>query len=241
MTLEELSRYNGKNGQSAYIAYRGVVYDVSDSDMWEDGEHQGSHEAGVDLTEAMGDAPHADDVLKGFRIVAKLEQNSSQKASLQQEHVEILTPKDKWRKWYSIYHPHPMTAHFPIVLHFFAAGMDIAFFFSPVEKFEQGAYYAFFSATILGLVAMIAGVLSWWVNYSFSMIRGLIIKLYTAVFTLIVGGIGIWLHFIDPMVAYKSSVEAVFYHFSILITVPSVVVLGYYGGKLTWGNIYKDK
>ncbi len=73
MTLNELSSYNGKNGARAYVAYKGLVYDLTDSDMWKEGEHQGSHEAGVDLTEAMGDAPHAEDVLKGFKVVAKLE------------------------------------------------------------------------------------------------------------------------------------------------------------------------
>lgn len=260
MTLEELSRYNGKNGASAYVAYKGLVYDLTDSDMWEEGEHQGSHDAGVDLTEAMGDAPHAEDVLKRFKVVAKLEEKETENLTVEAKQKDATTTEDsfkhqsatkikkssapktaqtskeKWRKWYQIYHPHPVAAHFPIVLHFFAAGMDIAFFFSPVEKFEQGAYYAFFAATLLGLVAMTAGVLSWWVNYNFSMIKALVIKLYTAVFTLITGSIGIWLHIVDPMIAYSSSAEAIFYHFSILITVPSVIVLGYYGGKLTWGR-----
>lgn len=238
MTLEELSRYNGKNGAKAYVAYKGLVYDLTDSDMWEEGEHQGAHEAGVDLTEAMGDAPHADDVLKSFKVVAKLEAKEVEHLSAETKQKIVpkkaQTPKEKWRKWYQIYHPHPITAHFPIVLHLFAAGMDIAFFFSPVEKFEQGAYYAFFAATLLGLVAMVAGVLSWWVNYNFSMVKALVIKLYTAIFTLIIGMIGIWLHILDPMIAYSSGVGAIFYHFSILITVPSVIVLGYYGGKLTW-------
>lgn len=244
MTLEELSRFNGKNGAKAYVAYKGLVYDLTSSDMWEEGEHQGSHEAGVDLTEAMGDAPHAEDVLKEFKVVAKLEAKEVEHltADTNQKNVpkKAQTPKEKWRRWYQIYHPHPVTAHFPIVLHFFAAAMDIAFFFSPVEKFEQGAYYAFFAATLLGLVAMVAGILSWWVNYSFSMVKALVIKLYTAVFTLIIGMIGIWLHILDPMIAYGSGIGAVFYHFSILITVPSVIVLGYYGGKLTWWRETKN-
>lgn len=267
MTLEELSRYNGKNGAKAYVAYKGVVYDLTDSDMWENGEHQGDHAAGVDLTEAMGDAPHADDVLKSFKVVAKLTAEESETVEVQEiskkpeakkksetskvpeisasntkgeNAKKTQTAKEKWRKWYQIYHPHPVTAHFPIVLHFFAAGMDIAFFFSPVEKFEQGTYYAFVSATLLGLVAMTAGVLSWWVNYSFTMIRPLVIKLYTAIFTLIIGMMGIWLHMIDPTIAYGSGSGAIFYHFSILITVPSVIVLGYYGGKLTWWKETKN-
>ncbi len=57
-TLEELAQYNGTNGQPAYVAYEGVVYDVSDSAMWGDGDHEGMHQAGADLTSEQADAPH---------------------------------------------------------------------------------------------------------------------------------------------------------------------------------------
>ncbi|MFA6190941.1 MAG: 2-oxoacid:acceptor oxidoreductase subunit alpha [Sulfurimonas sp.] len=242
MTLEELSHYNGKDGQPAYIAYKGIVYDVSKSDMWKDGEHQGEHTAGVDLSEALQYAPHGEDVFKGFKAVGKLEMHERDAPIPKQDSKlkSTTTSKEKWRKWYQIYHPHPIAAHFPIVLHFFAAGMDIAFLSSPLEKFEQGTYYAFFSATLFGLIAMIAGILSWWVNYSFSMIRPLVIKLYTSIFTLFIGSVGILLHILDPMIAYNSDILAFYYHFSILITVPSVIILGYYGGRLTWWKERSD-
>ena len=57
-TLEDLKQYNGRDGNPAYVAYDGNVYDVSDSAMWDDGDHMGSHEAGEDLTAAHEDAPH---------------------------------------------------------------------------------------------------------------------------------------------------------------------------------------
>ncbi len=236
MTLEELSHYNGRDGNPAYVAYKGVVYDLSQSDMWKNGEHQGEHVAGVDLSEALQHAPHGEDVFKGFKEVGKLEMHEK-KIPMSRQELKLkytITSKEKWRRWYQIYHPHPVTAHFPIVLHFFAAGMDIAFIFSPLEKFEQGTYYAFLFATLFGLIAMISGILSWWVNYNFNVIRPLVIKLYTSIFTLLLGIIGIVLHVLNPMIAYNSDALALFYHFSILITVPSVIVLGYYGGRLTW-------
>lgn len=58
MTLEELATFNGKNGQPAYVAYNGVVYDVTESAMWGDGEHEAMHFAGADLTAEHDDAPH---------------------------------------------------------------------------------------------------------------------------------------------------------------------------------------
>ena len=69
-TLEELAEYNGKNG-TAYVAYQGNVYDVSNSDLWKGGIHKG-HIAGKDLTEEMGKAPHDPEILKGFPVVGTL-------------------------------------------------------------------------------------------------------------------------------------------------------------------------
>lgn len=57
-TLEELAKYDGTNGQPAYVAYQGVVYDVTESAMWPDGDHEGSHSAGGDLTQEHESAPH---------------------------------------------------------------------------------------------------------------------------------------------------------------------------------------
>ncbi len=47
-TEEELTKCNGKNGNPIHIAYKGKVYDVSDSFLWKDGKHQVLHNAGVD-------------------------------------------------------------------------------------------------------------------------------------------------------------------------------------------------
>ena len=48
-TLEELAQYNGKNGNPAYVAVNGIVYDVTDVPAWEFLEHFGVS-AGNDLT-----------------------------------------------------------------------------------------------------------------------------------------------------------------------------------------------
>ena len=68
---EELRKYDGTNGTS-YVAYRGKVYNVSKSYQWQKGVHQVSHKAGQDLTEALKDAPHSDDLLLKFPVVGKL-------------------------------------------------------------------------------------------------------------------------------------------------------------------------
>jgi len=68
-TWEELRRYNGKYGAPAYIAYKGKVYDLSATFLWQDGKHQVMHAAGEDLTGSLEQAPHGGDFLKRFPIV----------------------------------------------------------------------------------------------------------------------------------------------------------------------------
>lgn len=70
-TIAELAAFNGKNGQPAYVAYKGVVYDVTESSMWGDGEHEAMHDAGQDLTDAHADAPH-DEYVVDFPEVGRL-------------------------------------------------------------------------------------------------------------------------------------------------------------------------
>ena len=68
-TRDELALYNGQDGMPSYVACGGNVYDVSASYLWEGGEHQLSHNAGIDLTEQMLDAPHGNEGLERFPIV----------------------------------------------------------------------------------------------------------------------------------------------------------------------------
>lgn len=51
------------------------MYDVSESLLWDNGVHQGLHEAGGDLTLDMKDAPHGDEVLSKFPVVGELAQS----------------------------------------------------------------------------------------------------------------------------------------------------------------------
>jgi predicted heme/steroid binding protein len=75
-TARELQQYDGARGKPAYIAYDGVVYDVSASSLWRRGQHKDLHSAGTDLTrtqlrtpggppsqsEGYGQAPHTAEV-----------------------------------------------------------------------------------------------------------------------------------------------------------------------------------
>lgn len=75
-TLEELAKYNGKDGNRAYVAVDGVVYDVTDVKEWAGGSHWGKFQAGNDLTdEIKTQSPHGVAKLTGIPVVGKLVTN----------------------------------------------------------------------------------------------------------------------------------------------------------------------
>lgn len=71
-SLRELAEYAGRDGGESFFAFEGKVYDVTDSPMWIDGDHEGEHAAGEDLTAAMADAPHGTESFAGFPVVGVL-------------------------------------------------------------------------------------------------------------------------------------------------------------------------
>ncbi|MGI6712412.1 MAG: cytochrome b5 domain-containing protein [Bacillota bacterium] len=53
-TIDQLAQLDGKSGRPAYVAVKGVVYDVSNSPEWEAATHFGLM-AGQDLSEEFTD------------------------------------------------------------------------------------------------------------------------------------------------------------------------------------------
>ncbi len=70
-TLEELKQYDGTNGNPAYVAVDGVVYDVTDKPLWAGGTHKGNL-AGQDLSEAILKSPHGKAKLEELPVVGTL-------------------------------------------------------------------------------------------------------------------------------------------------------------------------
>jgi predicted heme/steroid binding protein len=61
-TERELQKHDGTRGQRIYIAYDGIVYDVTEAALWRTGQHQDLHFSGVDLTRSLRKAPHGAEV-----------------------------------------------------------------------------------------------------------------------------------------------------------------------------------
>lgn len=74
--LPEISRAllalrNGQDKPQVWVAYKGLVYDVTTSRLWRTGKHY-EHWAGQDLTDELPDAPHTDKVFDKFPVIGRL-------------------------------------------------------------------------------------------------------------------------------------------------------------------------
>jgi predicted heme/steroid binding protein len=67
----QLALRNGQDREEIWIAYDGVIYDVSASRLWKNGKHY-EHWAGQDLTDELNDAPHTERVFARFKAIGKL-------------------------------------------------------------------------------------------------------------------------------------------------------------------------
>ncbi|MCK4502837.1 MAG: hypothetical protein KAU22_07355 [Desulfuromonadales bacterium] len=79
MTIEELAKFDGREGRPAYVAVNQTIYDLSGSKYWQGGNHDGAHKAGCDLTEELKSAPHVRTVVEKFPIVGKIQTQPVQK------------------------------------------------------------------------------------------------------------------------------------------------------------------
>lgn len=70
-TPEELSRYNGRNGNPAYVAVNGTVYDVTNIAAWGGATHFGLT-AGTDVTNQFASCHAGQSILNKLKVVGMI-------------------------------------------------------------------------------------------------------------------------------------------------------------------------
>jgi predicted heme/steroid binding protein len=83
-TLEELARYDGKDGNDCLVAVDGEVYLIEGFALWQEGEHVpsgGRARCGFDLTEVMDEeSPHGRNKLPLLKKVGTLEGGTTEES-----------------------------------------------------------------------------------------------------------------------------------------------------------------
>jgi len=71
-TSEELQRFDGNEGRPIYFAYKGTIYDISTSPLFQGEKRMRCHIGGRDLTQDLEIAPHGEDLIFKFPVVGRL-------------------------------------------------------------------------------------------------------------------------------------------------------------------------
>ena len=168
---DELAKYNGEDGNPAYVAYDGKVYDVSESKLWRNGLHMKRHHAGAELTTDLQAAPHERDVLERYPLVGTYKKVVDERP--------IPKPIDWLITRYPFFrrHPHPMTVHFPIVFMLSTTVFNLLYLITGIRAFETTALHCLGGGILFTVVAITTGVYTWWLNYMAQMLKPVKIKI----------------------------------------------------------------
>ncbi|HJS17603.1 MAG TPA: hypothetical protein VJ785_02570 [Anaerolineales bacterium] len=75
ITQMELRRGTGERGARKLVAFKGIVYDVTDCPKWRPDLHEQLHFPGQDLTSELPDAPHEEEVFSRpcVKVIGRLQ------------------------------------------------------------------------------------------------------------------------------------------------------------------------
>jgi len=233
-TLEEMAAADGTDGKPVYIAYQGRVYDVSQSPLWESGEHMVRHRAGKDLTGEFANAPHGLEVFERYPQVGVL------KAPLSAPE-EALAPRiPQWLDWLLERipllrrHPHPMLVHFPIVFMISATAFNILYLLTGQKSFELTALNCLGGGVLFTPPAMLTGLFSWWLNYQARPLRPVIIKLTLSPILFACGLAAFIWRWLQPEIMENLRGVNIIYLGLIFLLFPLVTSIGWYGAQITF-------
>ena len=229
--LAELEKFDGNEGRPVYVAYKGKVYDVSDSKLWRNGLHMKRHQAGQDMSADIQGAPHEPDVLERFPQVGILKKEVAEVAEL-----VIPRPLDWLLEKVPMLrrHPHPMTVHFPIVFAFTTTVFNILYLIFGIKSLETTALHSLGAGILFTVVAILTGLYTWWLNYMAKPMTASKVKIPLSM-TLLVIQIIVFIWRINvPQIMDSIRGVNVIYLLLVVSLFPIVVVIGWFGAHLTF-------
>ncbi|MBI4774131.1 MAG: cytochrome b5 [Deltaproteobacteria bacterium] len=228
-SAEEIDRFNGKDGNPAYVAHRGKVYDVTGSKVWKGGVHMNRHHAGKDLTSDILAAPHDPSFLERYPRVGTLKESGIAEGE----------PADDFSRlsagaYFLKTHSHPMTVHFPIAFTYAAVMFDALYLLLGIKAFEITALDCLGAGIFFTPIAIATGFYTWLTKYRAKRMRPVMIKLRLS-FVLLATEIAAFAWRLeDPAVLDRFGWAGVMYLFLLVLMLVSVTIIGWFGASLTF-------
>jgi predicted heme/steroid binding protein/uncharacterized membrane protein len=225
----ELAQYDGKEGRPAYVAYEGLIYDVTGSKLWRNGVHVRQHQAGEDLTAAMPAAPHDHSVMERWPVVGRLAEPEEPEAAVPLLYRLSLDN-----------HLHPVAVHFPIALGVLAPGFALAsllFVGKPLyDTFQQVAFWNLVICALGTIPGFATGVISWYFNYKAQMNQIYWVKWVGSIILVMLSAAALltYIYGLEGRVQPPGGPAYWTYMLLLILHAPVVVVLGHYGGRITF-------
>ncbi len=219
-TISELKEFDGNEGRPAYIALKGKVYDVSDSHLWESGNHLSAHAAGLDLTMSIANAPHAEEVMAKFKVVGELIQEGYGRQKLVQRLQKM--------------HLHSMLVHFPMAYSLVVPLLSFLAIWLHDSSFDMASHFMLLLGFLAAPAGGVSGIFSWRVTYEGRMTKNIYRKiLLTALLTAAITVSFVWRIF-DPNILVGNSFLSYVYFGLTASLIPITLLLGHYGGKIVF-------
>ncbi len=226
--IAELEKINGNEGGPVYVAYKGKVYDVTNSKLWWGGLHMKRHHAGQDLTADIQGAPHESDVLDRYPQVGTLKKEVVE-LEIPQALAWLLAKVPMLRR-----HPHPMTVHFPIVFAFSTTIFNILYLMTGIKSLEITALHCLGAGILFTAVAIATGLYAWWLNYMAQPLTAVKVKIPLSLILLVAQIITFIWRLNVPNVMDSIQGVNIIYLLLIVSLFPIVVVIGWFGASLTF-------
>lgn len=227
-TPEELAKHNGQDGQPAFVAMNGRVYDVSASKLWKNGQHMRRHDAGADLSDVFPQAPHGPEVFERVTEAGVL------RSATQAVSSEV----PAWAQKILDFHPHPIMVHFPQAFLSFAPLFLILHYAVRGACLERTAFYMLLCGAVMAVPTAATGFFHWIFKYARAAGGVYKFKIVMSLAVLALSWITVLVHAsAGPLKPAPINMPVLVLYVAI---VPMIAALGHAGGMIVFGRKKKN-